>query len=108
MKKLLAALLFVPALAHASFLSGNELLSRMNGSSMEQIHALGYVQGVVDAYTYLFICPPNQITAGQVRDMIKNYLTNLPAQRHKAADVLIREALVSVWPCKQNNSGRGT
>jgi hypothetical protein len=105
MKKLLAALLFAPTLAHASFMSGNEVLSRMNGNSMEQIHALGYVQGVVDGYTDLFICPPSNITAGQVRDMVKNYLTNLPAQRHRPADVLIREALSSVWPCKRNNRG---
>jgi adenylate cyclase len=107
MKKLLAALLFAPALAHASFMSGNELLSRMNGEAHQQLHAIGYIQGVVDAYTDLFICPPNNITAGQVRDMIKNYLTNLPAQRHRPADILIREGLSSVWPCKQGNSGRG-
>jgi len=105
MKKLLVTLLFVPAMARAEFFTGNDLLARMNGTTLEQVQALGYVQGVVDAHSSVIICPPSNVTAGQVRDMIKNYLDNSPAKRHYSADVIIGDALEKVWPCKQNRGG---
>jgi hypothetical protein len=107
MKKLLAMLLCVPMMAHAEFFTGNDLLTKMNGDAADRIQAIGYVQGVFDVYVHVTICPPNggrDITAGQIRDMIKNYLTNSPATRHKTAESLIHEALKGVWPC-QNNRG---
>ncbi len=107
MKKFIAALLFVPAVAHAVFFSGNELLSKINGDSLDRIHALGYIQGAVDAYGGATICPPPTVTAGQLMDMIKNYMTNTPAIRHRAADVIIADALKQVWPCQNRSNGRG-
>jgi hypothetical protein len=103
---IIALLLASPAApAKAEFFTGNDLLARMKGTTMEQVQALGYVQGVVDAYSSVVICPPDNVTAGQVRDMIKNYLENLPAKRHFSADSLIGEALEKVWPCKQKRQG---
>lgn len=108
MKKLLVALLMIPALAQAAFLSGNELLTKINGDTYDRLHAIGYIQGAVDAYSGIMFCPPANVTAGQITDMIKNYLNNTPAIRHRAADVIVADALQPVWPCKNKNSGRGT
>ena len=101
MKKLLAVLMCVPVMAHAEFLDGNRLLALMNGTTSDKIQAIGYVQGVFDAYSSLLICAPATITAGQVNDMIKNYLTNSPAIRHHTADTIVGEALGKVWPCEK-------
>jgi hypothetical protein len=88
MKKLIASLLFVPCMASAEFLTGNDLLSRIN--SEETIHrmfALGYVAGVSDAQQHVFSCPPLGVTNGQVRDVVKSYLEANPGIRHKTADL---------------------
>lgn len=89
MKKLLVVLLLVPSLARAEFFTGNDLLRLINGNGYEQIQAIGFIQGVFDVYVSVTICPPSRVTAGQLNDMIKNYLTNVPATRHKTAESLI-------------------
>jgi hypothetical protein len=104
MKRLLAVLLFVPAMAHAEFFSGNTLLARLNGDSLDRVQALGYIQGISDAYVRVIFCPPENVTAGQLSDMIRNYLTNNPATRHKTADALIAEAFGQVWPCAKRGN----
>ena len=43
MKKLIIITALFAGTAHAEFYSGNQLLNLMNGSNMEQMHALGYV-----------------------------------------------------------------
>jgi hypothetical protein len=109
MKKLIAMLLFVPAMAHAEFFTGNDLLSKLQGDVYDRLQSLGYIQGVYDVYVHVTICPPNggrEITAGQLRDMIRNYLTNSPATRHKTAESLINEALKGVWPCSSRGGNR--
>lgn len=109
MKKILASLLFVPVMAHAEFFSGNDLLSKMQGDVYDRIQAIGYVQGVFDVYVHVSICPPNggrDITAGQIRDMIQNYLTNSPAIRHKTAESIIHDAMKQVWPCSNRGGNR--
>ncbi len=105
MKKLLLALAFVAGSAHAEFWDGNELFAKMNGSGMEQIMALGYVMGVFDSQRSSTVCPPvnSGITAGQMRDVVKNYLDRNPQHRHHTGDLLTVVALSSVWPCKKGN-----
>ena len=41
MRKLLAALLMVPAVASAEFLTGNELYQRLTGDLGDRMYALG-------------------------------------------------------------------
>ena len=108
MKKLLVALLMVPAMARAEFFTGNQLLTLLQSREvMDRMQALGYIQGVFDANMYLVVCPPSNVTAGQVNDMIRNYLENTPATRNRTADRIIQEALKSVWPCQNRTPGRG-
>lgn len=104
MKKALAALLFAPAMSQAEFLSGNNLLSDMNGSNMRQMLAIGYVMGVTDVFTTATVCPPAGITSGQVHDTIKKHLEDNPSIRHFTADSIIRNKLEALWPCSR---GRG-
>ena len=109
MKKLLATLLFVPAMARADFFDGNTLLKELRDSNGYGFFtSIGYIQGVVDAHNSLFFCAPAGVTAGQVKDMVKNHLEANPQIRHIAAERIIRDQLVKVWPCANRNNGRGT
>lgn len=105
MKKLIASLLFVPTMASAEFMSGNDLLTNMRGDVTSRALAIGYVMGVIDVFTNSTICSPPGITAGQVKDIIRKHLEENPGSRHFTADSLIRNRLERIWPCL---NGRGT
>ena len=110
MKKLLVALLMVPAMAHAEFMTGNQLHSKLNSTDVsERIQALGYIQGVFDAGQHFRHCAPDNIgiTAGQIKDIVLKYLNDRPALRNITADLLIIDALKQIWPCPGQNKGRG-
>jgi len=103
---LLLALLLAPSQSKAEFFTGNQLLQLQNSeSTMDKIQALGFVQGVFDVYLGVTICPPHNVTAGQVNDMVRNFLNNSPAVRHHTAESLINHALKGAWPCKKQNKG---
>lgn len=106
MKALILCLSLLSVSAHAEFWDGNTLLSRMGGTMGEQNAAIGYVMGVADAHHNTGQCAPEGVTAGQMRDMVRNYLTSNPAVRHLSADLLVLHVLKSTWPCAR--SGRGT
>jgi len=109
MKKVIVSLLLIPGMASAEFLTGNDLLSRMNSDEVVQrMFALGYVAGVSDAQQHVFSCPPAGVTNGQVRDVAKSYIEANPGIRHKSADMLVTDALKQVWPCANRNKGGGT
>lgn len=112
MKKILFALLCLPALARAEFWTGNDLYSNMTGTDvMSKMHALGYVMGVYDTGVTLAFCPPTErgITAGQVNDIVRLYLERNPAQRNKTGDRVVLDALIKTWPCPTNKTpGRAT
>jgi hypothetical protein len=94
----------------AEFYTGNDLLRLMNSeSSGERGIALGYVMGITDFGMNVIHCPPSDVTAGQVRDMMRNYLTANPQERHNTGDTLILRVLKQAWPCAQrgNNNNRG-
>lgn len=98
MKRLLLALAFVGS-AHAEFIDGNKLLSDMNGSFGGQMSAMGYVMGVADTLQGAVVCVPTNVTAGQINDMVKNYLTNVPRERNLSADSIVAKVLKDTWPC---------
>ena len=109
MRKLLATLLFIPAMAQAEFWSGNNLYDKLNDQdTLNRVQAYGYVMGVYDVYVNVTFCPPTEvgITVGQVKDMIHAWLRANPNQRHRNAEVLVNEAFKQAWPCA-NRSGRG-
>lgn len=111
MKKLLIALLFVPAMSHAAFRTGNTLLDDLNSTSeFNRGLALGYVMAAADMARGVWFCPPTDggnITAGQVNDMVRNYLTNNPIIRNKAADIILIDLFSSWYPCQNRPARRG-
>ena len=110
MKKLLAALLFMPLMSHAAFRSGNELLSDMNATdSFSRGLALGYIMSAADMARSVWFCPPSDgggLTAGQIHDVVRNYLTNNPVIRNRAADSILIEVFSSWYPCRNRGGTR--
>ena len=108
--KLLAALACVVCVnAHAEFKDGNDLLNDINAlDAFSRGVALGYITGVTDMGMGVVHCPPPNVRAGQLQDMVKNYLTNTPAERHQTADVLVNKVLKMVWPCPAKSRGNPT
>ena len=107
MKKLLLCAALVAGLAHAEFKDGNKLLAQLQGATLDQSNALGYITGVSDTMHGVSHCPPENATAGQLSDMVRNYLTNVPAERHRTADVIVLHVLKTTWPCAERAAPRG-
>lgn len=86
--------------AHAEFKTGNQLLADLQEPIGYRTGvAMGYIMGVTDAGNGVNFCPPENVTAGQLHDMIKNRLISVPAIRHFSADIIIHSILETVWPC---------
>jgi len=109
-KKIIVALLLLPAAAYAEFFSGNELFRRMNSQEAnERIVALGYVMGASDAYQNNFHCSPQSVTSGQTRDVVKLFMEKNPSIRDLAADIIVAQALKEAWPCpEKKKQGKGS
>lgn len=100
MKQLLvASLLLSAATAHAEYMTGNSLLSDLKGPASDLLFAQGYVAGVFDAGLTITHCPPAGVKLGQVVDMTRRRLEDIPETRHQSADVLILNMLKATWPC---------
>lgn len=107
MKHYLLALALSATAAHAEFWDGNKLHHRLNSEeSMDRMMALGYIAGVSDTMTSINHCPAKNVTLGQMRDIVKNYVENLPAIRHRTADTLVLDALKIAFPCPANSNNR--
>jgi hypothetical protein len=103
-----AAILIFAALAalpvHAEFKDGNKLYAELQGSNMEKMVALGYITGVADSLNGISTCPPSNVTAGQLNDMVLKYLENYPQTRNFTGDALVQRVMSTVWPCKKGSS----
>lgn len=107
MKKLLVALAITCCGgAHAEFWDGNELFARMteDGTFYKKGTAMGYVLGVYDALQGITHCPPGNVSAGQVYDMVKLHLEKIPAARHLPASSHVEYVLTKAWPCKKGQA----
>jgi hypothetical protein len=101
MKAVAIALTMLATSAQAEFITGNDLLAYMNGTETQQSLAMGYVAGAFDAATGSRICPPPNVTLRQVRDMTRQALERLPAERLASADVFVVGVASNAWPCRQ-------
>jgi len=86
---------------------GNDLLSTCNsGEYYNQGYCLGYIRGLslgVDAVLETGkkkICYPENVTMGQLRDVVIAYIRRNPAERNKNAMVLVAFASSDAWPCQ--------
>lgn len=104
MKRALIMALMVGS-AHAEFMDGNKLLSDLQSGYVEnRMYGMGYIIGIADMGRGYINCMPENATAGQIRDMVKNYLENTPAERHQTGDILINRVLKAVWPCARRGN----
>lgn len=107
MKKLIAVILMVPSMAMAEYMSGNMLLQRIRSDdAFERLVALGYVMGVSDVGQGKIHCAGSQVTSGQARDVVRQYLERNPSVRDFSADTLVMAALQDAWPCPKDNKRR--
>lgn len=106
MKNILILLALCATTAHAEFRDGNKLLSELNETTpYSRGLAMGYVMGVTDSGFGTNHCPPGSVTAGQVSDMVRNNLQDVPAVRHLNADSIIFYVLNKAWPCAKKGTG---
>lgn len=83
---------------------GNGLYELCSGT--EAIYTLGichgYISGVRDALRGVVICPPSNVTNGQVFDIVINGLRDHPEERQKESVVLIIKYLSAAFPCQRS------
>ena len=104
MKKIIAIISLAASFAaHAEFKDGNTLFSEMTGSTNQRMNAIGYITGVTDVLSGVTVCAPSTVTAGQLFDMVKQYLEEQPQVRHYTADALVYRVLTRAWPCKKGS-----
>lgn len=101
-KRLLPLLLALALPAHAQYMSGNDLLERLNDndSAVKRSVALGYILGVADGLDGQEVCVQRSVQAGQVRDVVHQWLRDNPALRHLPAAAIVAGSLSRVWPCQ--------
>lgn len=108
MKKIIATLMLAPTLASAQvgyFETGNTLYEKMGSTSpVEKMVALGYVKGISDAHSGTSICPPSNITAGQINDMVFQFLRSYPEHRSYTGNAVVLYVLSSNWPCNNGST----
>lgn len=108
MKKLLLIMLFIPVIAHAEFVTGNDLLEDLQSTeTIKRVFVMGYIAGVADANHSVNYCPPQGISLGQLRDMTEQYLIANASIRNLSGDMLIGDMLKRRWPCNNQPRGRG-
>lgn len=112
--KIMAAflLLILSVVSHAHFVDGNELVANMRDwerasqkstetNYMNASHYSGYVKGVHDALELSdVICPPDNVTVGQVNAIVAKFLNANPERWGKPAFFLVSQSLKGAFPCK--------
>lgn len=102
----IVAMLIATAHAAGEFKTGNEVKTGLEGwvrdDSTETVRdavAFGYVIGVHDALSGSVICSGDNVTQGQVVQVVLKFMRNNPEVLDQSADRVITAALKSVWPC---------
>ena len=104
-----AVLSFGCLCAHAGFDTGNRLYEDCrSGNYFNRGYCGGYVTGIVDTLEALqsrgilpptALCVPEEVTKGQLADVVLKYLEQNPERRHLEAGSLVPEALNRAFPC---------
>jgi hypothetical protein len=61
--------------------------------------------GVADSMHGDMQCAPNNVSVGQIRDMVAGFLNRVPNARHLEAHALVAYVLIKTWPCQKKNNG---
>ena len=98
-------------MAHADFMSGNDLLNGLKGNAINRASAIGYIAGAADSGDFKNLNPaklktgfcfavPEEVVAQQLVDIVKSWLEKHAEKRHHNASSLIAAALDEKFPCK--------
>ncbi len=106
---LVAMLVALPMQLQAAIWPGEQLVGDMReyenpGADGNNWYSAGgymsYVIGAYDAYESAeVICPPGNVTAGQVNAVVAAYLRANPVDWHLTATTLVHAALTEAFPC---------
>ena len=87
--------------SQAAFFDGNDLLQLLKSSDqLERAVGTGYVMGAVDVGRGVIICTPPNVTSGQLKDIVIDFLEKYPTVRHFTADEIIIQLGNNLFPCK--------
>ena len=96
-----------PAEARVVTDDGNELLEVCTRDDyFSQGYCLGYIRALSDGMDMILamdnkqVCYGDNVTIGQIRDVVIDYVKCNPAKRNKNAMVLVSWALAEAWPCQ--------
>jgi hypothetical protein len=95
-----------PIPAVGAFLDANDLYARCDvPSNTRQMNiCAAYVEGVVDALTSTkALCPPDNLAATRVIDIVMKHLRQHPEARPYAAASEAEISLLAAFPCKNSN-----
>ena len=82
-------------------LTGGRLLGMINGSEDEKLIAAHYVNGVVDAMHEVNFCRPYNFLPAKLFGALEIQLVYNPFFYEQTADLLVREVLVKLTPCRK-------
>lgn len=119
---LIVMLLFTSQFAYAKTTGNKIYVQLISQDAGENLMAYSYISGVLDTEEMFFLedmftsmqnDAPNfrvkhycfgsdQVTFGQIVDVVKKYLESKPETRHEKANGLIRAALIQSFPCDKN------
>jgi Rap1a immunity proteins len=95
-----------PAHTVMGFYGGNALYEQCSGNNaLQQAACQGYIPGAFFQAMGLLpakvaTCKDRNVTAGQLVDVVKNFLVAHPEQRQYGAADLVTTALTSAFPCQ--------
>lgn len=99
----------LPARAAGEFMTGRTLKAGLEGwysdesdDTVRDSSAFGYVIGVHDAMSGTLVCSGDDVTQGQVVEVVLRYLRSHPETLNKSADTVVVAALKGVWPCRNS------
>jgi hypothetical protein len=102
----ITAVAATPADAAGEFKTGNEIKVGLEGwvdkNSTEYVRdgvAFGYVIGVHDALSGSVVCSGDNVTQGQVINVVLKFMRQNPEILDRSADQVVAAALKAVWPC---------
>jgi len=107
---MVTTVLFYPSMAAADIQTGQDLITKLNSTSLEtaddHLEAMRFVGNILFAWEGKSHCKPPAATVGQAAAITQKFLNDNPALWHYDAANLVGAALGIAWPCpKKQNTG---
>lgn len=99
----------IPAVAQSNMpavVNGNGLYERCKADAGTYYAGvcMGFTLGVaasISSFTDDIVCLPDNVTNGQIIEVVQNYLQRHPEIRQESSVILVGAALGVAWPCKK-------